>query len=343
MTLKPRMAFGVCVVAGMLISTAAHAQLPQMPDIGTIDFFGLEMPESEAIPMMPFKVGDDGEGAAMAMALADPDNIAALLGAKRGTAAFVCCNADGLTIAFIGLTDSDEPAVAYRDPPTEEAFLPEDMVGRYERSMVYVFEQAANPQGPDDMTQGHALSRYLPMREVQESFVADARDNQALLVRVLRMSVDPQHRIVAAQILGYAPDKRAIVPELVLAVRDSDGTVRNNATRALGVIASYAVANPELGIDINADVFVDMLSSVVWTDRNKGLMVLEPLSRSRDAQLLATLRTRAFSALIDMCAWKNLGHAEPACRILERVLGLPEQETLHPREWTLAEARALDD
>ncbi len=331
--------------AGLLISTALHAQVAEMPPIGTIDFFGLTMSESEALEIVPFKVGDAMEAVARTMGFLDPDSqpldFAAIFGAAHGSAQFVCCNEDGLTMAYVGLTNSEAPAVEYRDAPTGEVFLPEELIDRYKRSMEYLFEAVQNPQGSEDQPQGHLLVGYPPLREIQESFIVDARDKQALLIQVLHESVDPEHRSVAAHVLGYAPDKKAIVRELVLAVRDSNGAVRNNATRAIGEIAVYAVTNPQLGIEIDGDVFVDMLNSLDWTDRNKGLMVLHMVSRTRDAELLSALRTRTLSALIEMCAWKNLGHAEGACVILERILGLPEQDTLHPRASTLAQARVL--
>ncbi len=331
--------------AGLFISTALHAQVSEMPAIGTIDFFGLTMSEPEALEIVPFKVGDAMEAVARTMGFLDPDSqpldFAAMFGAAHGSAQFVCCNEDGLTMAYIGLTNSEVPAVEYRDPPTAEVFLPEELIGRYKRSMEYLFEAVQQPQGSEDQPQGHLLVGYPPLREIQESFIVDARDKQALLIQVLHESVDPEQRSVAAHVLGYAPDKKAIVPELVLAVRDSNGAVRNNATRAIGEIAVYAVTNPQLGIEIDGDVFVDMLNSLDWTDRNKGLMVLHMVSRTRDDELLSALRTRTLSALIEMCAWKNLGHAEGACVILERILGLPEQDTLHPRASTLAQARAL--
>ncbi|MEJ2088764.1 MAG: hypothetical protein P8Y69_09900, partial [Gammaproteobacteria bacterium] len=92
---------------------------------------------------------------------------------------------------------------------------------------------------------------------------------------------------------------------------------------------------------IDGTVFVEMLNSLQWTDRNKALMVLSSLSRRRDLELLTALRTQALPALIEMCGWKNLGHAGASCRILERILGFPEQEDLYPRDTTLQQASAL--
>ena len=339
-----RKAFAISALVGISFPTAVHAQLAEMPTLGTIDFFGLQIPESEAVELLPFKVGEAMED--VIGRVTDPESkpqgFAEMFGAKHATMQFVCCNADQLTMAYIGLADSDEPTVAFREPPIGEIFLPEDMVRKYNLSMEYLFEAVKNPQGPEDLSQGHSLVSYPPLREIQESFIVEATDSQVLLIRVLHDSIDPEHRFVAAHILGYAADKKAVTPELVFAVTDSNTTVRNNATRAIGVIAAYANMNPQLGIEIEGGVFVDMLNSLNWTDRNKGLMVLNSLSRARNADLLAALRMRALNSLIEMRAWKNLGHAEAACRILVRILGLPEQDELHPRKLTLAHARELE-
>ena len=48
----------------------------------------------------------------------------------------------------------------------------------------------------------------------------------------------PQNRAAAATLLGYANRSRAQIDALVHAANDTDRVVRNNAVRALGVLAS---------------------------------------------------------------------------------------------------------
>jgi hypothetical protein len=84
-----------------------------------------------------------------------------------------------------------------------------------------------------------------------------------------------------------------------------------------------------------------MLSSIVWTDRNKASAVLWPLTQHRDDALLQQIRDRALPALIDMCGWRTAGHAFMPCIILERVVGLPDRNELHPKETTIAMAQQL--
>ena len=67
------------------------------------------------------------------------------------------------------------------------------------------------------------------------------------------------------------------------ASRDEDEIVRNNAVRALAVIAK---SDLKAAASIPAASFVEMLNSGEWKDRNKAAMMLEFLSEGRDPQLL---------------------------------------------------------
>jgi hypothetical protein len=73
--------------------------------------------------------------------------------------------------------------------------------------------------------------------------------------------------------------------------------------------------------------FIDMMSSGIWTDRNKASFVLEPMTRGRDAKLLALLRAQALEPLIEMARWRD-GHQYPARHMLARIAGVPETPEL---------------
>ena len=98
--------------------------------------------------------------------------------------------------------------------------------------------------------------------------------------------------------------------------------MRNNATRALAVLA----ATPAFARQIPAGPFIDKLNSSVWSDRNKGLMLLTPLTRDRNPEVLADLKAHALSALIEMAQWRNPGHAAGPIRLLGRIAGMSESE-----------------
>jgi len=163
------------------------------------------------------------------------------------------------------------------------------------------------------------------MRAQEEKAIAFDASNLALVRTVLKDSADATQRAVAAWIMGYAPDKRAILGDLIDAARDPDDTVRNNATRAIGVIAEFASDRPELGIRIDPSPFVDMLNSLTWTDRNKATMVLSGLTENRSAEALRQLRERALPSLTEMARW-NDSHSRDGLELLGRIAGLDEKD-----------------
>jgi hypothetical protein len=162
---------------------------------------------------------------------------------------------------------------------------------------------------------------------LQKDFVSLANSNLELLQSVLASSSNANHRAIAAWVLGYADDKKLVAKELSRAVRDGDEVVRNNATRALGAIAVLARRRPELGIKIDHGVFVEMLHSLSWTDRNKATMLLQNLT---DQQLrhsvFEELRERALVPLVEMARWKDT-HSLMALMLLGRIAGISDDET----------------
>jgi hypothetical protein len=66
---------------------------------------------------------------------------------------------------------------------------------------------------------------------------------------------------------------------------DPDDSVRNNAVRALAVLAQSSSA---MAARIPASGFIDMLNSGTWVDRNKGAFLLGILSARRDSEWVAT-------------------------------------------------------
>jgi hypothetical protein len=311
----------VSIVFALLAKVCIAAPEGPAPSIGSIDFFGLRtISEAELRRQLPLEEGDplpDGKG--------PPDEaaIARSLGVAQVKLAFVCCISDQTYMVFVGVAEKPLPPAHAPRKFSGAARLPEEMMQAY-----WEFEGtilgAVKSHTPEDMSQGHSLASYGPMRAAQEKFLALAREHAARVAEVLASSADARHRTAAAMILGYAPDKRAAALELVRASFDPDETVRNNATRALIAIAFYAQAHPDLGIRIDADPFIELVNSLVWTDVNKGVMVLSALTSSRDPALLQRLRERARPALIDICRWKSPGHASPGCTVLRRLEGLPE-------------------
>jgi hypothetical protein len=244
-------------------------------------------------------------------------------GIARVHVAPVCCDG-GMYVLYVGIEERGTPALRFDPPPSGPVRLPEEIVKA--GAALDSARQSAVLRGDaaEDVTQGHSLVHDPAARAIQEKFIALAARYPERLRDVLRNSADAEHRALAAQVLAYSADKRSVVDNLVQAMRDSDDGVRNDAMRALALIALLAQRSPELRIQVPAQPFVDLLNSPIWTDRNKASMALWQLTESRDPALLASLRAQALSSLVEMTRWKGRGHAGAPFIVLGRVAGMPE-------------------
>jgi len=297
--------------------------------VGTLDFFGLRrVTEADVRAALELKEGD------VYLRTAGRSIVAALEkipGVSKATVAPITVDGSGKLKIFIGIQEDGAAGFTFRDAPQGAQRLPDDLA-QIQRDFISALGPAVRRGGAgEDHSQGHSLSKDSDLRKLQDAAVAQLMEKSALVREVLRSSGSAADRGAAAWLLGYAADKKTITADLVTAARDPDGTVRNNATRALGAIASFAAANPALGITIEPDVFLDMLRSVTWTDRNKVSFLLDGMTRSGAAELLRTLRERALPELIDIARWKSEGHAFPGVRILGRIAGWEEQRIM--RTW----------
>ena len=294
----------------------------QMPPVGNIDFYGARTVSiarlREAIRVRP---GDSVTSAV----LDEASRLEAVPGVVRAAVDAVCCE-EGRTTLYVGIEELGAPALAFDPAPTGQVLLPEAILEGY-AAFETAFTQAMQAGDfAEDDTAGHQLMHFPAARAAQERFVPLAARHRAVLTSVLHQSVNQEHRAIAAQVLAYLPDKRTIVPDLVRATRDPYSTVRNNAVRALALIAGFGHRHPDRGITVPPEPMVDLLNSLVWTDRNKSSLALMRISESRDPDLLRLLRERALPSLVEMARWKSPGHAMAAFTILSRIAGIPEAE-----------------
>jgi hypothetical protein len=308
--------------------------------ISTIDIYGLRtISEAEVRKLLPFSEGDTLKPSQMESL---DSHMVAALGVHDLSIQGSCCYESGWII-YIGVEETPGSRKQYRETPKGGITLPVEIVTKAEQYELAVFEAAQTPYGSygDDFSEGHSLMDYPPGRAIQEQFLVYAEQHGEVLLQVLHESANAQHRAIAAMVIAYSKDKASIVADLTKAARDPDFGVRNNATRALGVIAVFANNNPETRITIQPDPFIDLLNSVVFTDRNKGLFVLEALTQKRQPELLRRLQEEALSSLIDVCRWKFWAHASTACLILQRIVGLPDQDEPGAREPTIEQAKKV--
>ncbi|MDA2935315.1 HEAT repeat domain-containing protein, partial [Acidobacteria bacterium AH-259-D05] len=227
---------------------------------------------------------------------------------------------------YVGIQEQVARHFDFRTPPQSDIALPQEVVEDHENFREAFMEAVFRGAAGEDWSEGHSLADNPGARAFQERFLVYAERHLERLREVLRDSADAEQRAIAATVIGYAPDKRAVLDALQSATRDFDWSVRNNAMRSLGIIAILAGRQPELGIEISPTGFIEMLNSLLWTDRNKALSVLWSLTEGRDPGVLRQLREQALPSLVEVARFKNAGHALPAYLILGRMAGLSDKE-----------------
>lgn len=316
--------FSILTVAATLsFAAASHLAAQKNAPVGIVDFYGLrQVTEAQVRQALRVVEGDTITESTLRSA---EERVRALPGVSDARVDGVCCD-NGRLLVYVGIEEKGTPALGFNPPPKGHARLPDEVV-RAGAAFDAAFEKAVERGDlQEDQSQGHSLMHDPGARAVQEAFVALADRYDGQLREALRDSDKREQRALAAQVLGYATDKASVVGDLSSAMRDADADVRNNATRALWLVAGFAQKAPDRKIQVPADPFVDLLNSLTWTDRNKSSLALMSLTERRDPALLSTLRQKALPSLTEMARWKSRGHAIAAVMILGRVAGIPEAE-----------------
>jgi hypothetical protein len=236
----------------------------------------------------------------------------------------VCCDETGRTLLFIGLPGASyKPFVYNPEPRVADRLPPEivDLAGSLDTAIFAAVGKGGDAATEDD-SNGYALIKDPPARALQLELRRWALNHEGDLLRMLESSSDVKHRRIAAEALGYARKSKGQILALVRAARDQDNEVRNNASRALGVLAR---SDPDLRREIPPETFIEMINSGTWSDRNKSSMVLDEITAARDPALLSALREKAIDSLIEMASWRRSSHAANARMILGRMAGIPEE------------------
>ncbi|HET9406278.1 MAG TPA: conjugal transfer protein TraD [Candidatus Sulfotelmatobacter sp.] len=303
--------------------------------IGVVDFFGYSGLDLKAVQAaFPIHTGD-------AFLFADWKSekeqikqvVTHATGHEPTDMGLVCCNPDGTNFLFVGLQGKSSRAFAYNSAPTGSVRMPPEALDLYDRTMATLTEAIQSGDPGEDDSQGYALSTYPKLRDLDLKIREYALHHDVTVREVLKSSSDAKSREVAAHFLGYAQQSQQQIEGLVAASRDPDSGVRNNATRALSVLAD---SSPAVASKIPGASFVEMLSSGKWTDRNKGLALLTTLSASKNPELLAQLRSQALDALEEMARWRSYYALSPRV-ILARIAGLNDQRINDLTAWDPAE------
>lgn len=289
--------------------------------MGDIEFFGYKGLDVEKIrKALPVREGDEySDGSKNEVRQA----VAGALGKEPTDVAAICCDEKGNRLLFIGLPGASNKGFIYNPEPKGKERLPSDIMnlyGRLDHALEAVVRRGGQAAEEDD-SHGYSLIKDTTARSLQLAVRQWAIKHERELLRALEFSSAVEHRRVASDALGYARQSHEQILALVRAARDPDDEVRNNATRALGVLVR---SNAALAAEILPDTFIEMLNSGTWTDRNKGTALLMQLTAGRASDLLIKIRSMALDSLLEMAAWRRPSHAYFARMVLGRVAGLPE-------------------
>ena len=258
----------LCRAAVVALGVAACAAAS---DIGGIEFFGYGDLDRAAIrESLPLREGSPWlEENREALRNSVKDQV----GTDPADMAVTCCDESGNRWIYIGLGREVGPGIGFLDAPHGAIRLSEELLLLYERlekALIAAVERGGEAIR-EDVSRGYALTRDPAAQAIELQIRDYALTHDAKIFRALRDSSDARHRAIAAEAAGYAEHSAEQVAALCRAVRDSSADVRNNAIRALRVLASSDV---ELAAPIPASLFLDLLSSGVWADRNKSVAVL---------------------------------------------------------------------
>jgi len=302
-----------------LLAPVASVESP-VKRIGAIELFGHSGMDGEKVRgVLPFHETDEFNLETFAAtAKKARDAVATATGRRPTDVAPVCCDKHGDWIIYIGLSGK---TIQYEAEPTGEIRLPNEARLLYERFMKELLEDVQAGSIIEDHSQGYALSKSKRLRPIQLEMRAFALKNEATVYDVLKNAQDDRQRTIAAQLAGYAQQSDSQLKALVSSTNDSNETVRNNATRALIVLAG---SSAEIAKRIPADHFAELLLSGTWTDINKATNLLNVLTRDRNPKVLTMLRKKkVLERLIEVARWRS-GHAIPARHILGRLADIDE-------------------
>lgn len=304
------------------MALAALAPCAAQSTVGAVDFFANHGVDIEAIrAQLSVRAGDTWTSESRDRLASD---IQRLLGRTPSDISSVCCDGGGKLVVYIGLADSSGPRVRLHPQPGEFLELPESILALYRR-LDAAWERAAATGGGtarEGRKLGYALSYNPGLRAIQLRVRRFALENQAAVFAVARRSSNGRHRAIAADVIGYGQHSAEQIGVLTHCALDPDRAVRNNAIRALAVLASSGMA---LESPIPHDPFIALLASADWSDRNKSLALLAALTESRNGTILRAICRRALQPLIECARWSWSGHAYWPRTILGRIAGIDEE------------------
>jgi hypothetical protein len=313
-----------CCVLVLAMAVMASAE-DITPRVGSIEIYGTRKVSVQKIRLAaaikegdPLPSREDVE-----------DRIDKVPGVLASRVEATCCTG-GNMIVYVGVEERNQPHFEFHPAPRGDVSLPPELVDHYRTFLDAVSDSIRGKNADEDLTNGYSLMADPECRRLQQAFIPFAERDLALLDRVLRESADSEQRTMAAYLLQYAPRNpraaRVMINALQYALQDQEDNVRENAMRSLRAVAVGAKLHPEQQIHIEPTWFIELMNSVVWSDRHNATLALVNLTDKGDPDTLALIRERALPSVIEMARWHNLQDALPSFILAGRLAGLDEKE-----------------
>lgn len=295
------------------------------PRIGVIEVYGAR---KVSVQKVKAALGAN-PGEALPSREAAEDRIDKISGVVASRVEAVCCEQQNLLV-YVGIEERDAPHIEYHPEPALNLSLPVELLGNYQTFLDQVAASIRARNADEDLTNGYSLMADPTCRQLQQSFLPFVSRDLATIDKVLRESDNPEQRAAAAYLMQYGPrdprSSKLIVNALQYALQDPEDMVRENAMRSLHAVAVGAKLHPDQEIRIEPTWFIELMNSVVWSDRRNASLALVNLTDDRNPDTLALLRQRALPSVIEMARWHDLEHALPGFILAGRLAGLSEQQ-----------------
>ena len=296
------------------------------PRIGAIEIYGAgnisrgkirtALGVTEGGPLPPSKAGVEEK----------LDKISGIVASRLEAA---CC-LNGRMILYVGIEEKGAPHFEFRPGPDGDITLPRELTQAYSDFLDSINESIHSGDTGESLSSGFSLMENPGARKHQREFIPLADKYLDVLHRVIRTARDPEQRAMAAYILQYGPRStrttQQIIDDLQYALQDVEDTVRANAIRALNAMYVGLKLHPEQNIAIRATWFVELLNSIVWSDRHNAAIALVNMTEDRQPETLRLIRERAVAPLVEMARWRDLSHALPGFILIGRISGMQEEE-----------------
>lgn len=228
----------------VVVAIALSLQQPLHIHIGEIAFFetdGIDMQKLQsALPVTGEELTED-QVSDFRERINHAVNSA--LGHKPTDVAIICCNKRGEDIVYIGLGGRNTVTIPFVPAPKGQTCFSGGVLHLYEADEEAASEAAQKGNITEDDSQGYALFSDSTLHDNALAARKYALAHQQRVELVLQSCARSGDRRAAAWLLGYGSQSRKQIALLVKASRDEDDTVRNNAVRALSVLARSKLKN----------------------------------------------------------------------------------------------------